>query len=275
MDEELYIRWLQFSMFGPITSVFSQPENQTSNMAWNYSDRADKLFREYAHLRMQLFPYLYSYAHKSRLQGKNMFRKFDDHNYQYMLGNEFLVAPVYEQGATSRDVDFPDGTWINYWTGEQIEGGTSLNQDAPIDRIPLFVKQGAIIPMRNYASSIEAGNNDVLTLHIYPGADSHFNLIEDDGLSNAYLEGIYAQTDIKLSEEENACSLVINPTKGSFDGMSKTRTWKLVIHTDKKVASVSVNSLDSEFTDVNGKVEVKGFSSVKSKKNEIHIHFGG
>ena len=67
-DEELYIRWLQFSMFCPITEVFSQPENPTSNLAWKYSGRADSIFRFYSHLRMQLFPYIYSSAQLSRIE---------------------------------------------------------------------------------------------------------------------------------------------------------------------------------------------------------------
>lgn len=273
MDEELYIRWLQFSMFGPITSVFSQPENQTSNMAWNYSERADRLFRQYAHLRMQMFPYLYSYAHKTRLEGKNMVRKFDDHKYQFMLGNEVLVAPVYEQGARSRAVHLPQGNWVNYWTGDIIAGGQTISAEAPIEQIPLFVRQGSIIPMRKYFSSIEAGNNDHLTLHVYPGDDSHFNLIEDDGLSNDYLNGIYAQTDINLNEEENATHISINPIKGGFEGMKKTRTWKLALHTQKEVASITVNGLEVAFEDTNGFVEVSGISAVKSRRNEIYIRY--
>jgi alpha-glucosidase (family GH31 glycosyl hydrolase) len=106
-DEELYIRWAQFSMFNPITEVFSQPENPTSNLAWMYSDRADSIFREYARRRLKLFPYIYSYALRSRLEGKHMIGKFDDHKYQYMFGDEMLLAPVYERGAIRQTVYNP------------------------------------------------------------------------------------------------------------------------------------------------------------------------
>ncbi len=106
-SEELYIRWLQFSMFCPITEVFSQPENPTSNLAWKYSARADSIFRFYSHLRMQLFPYIYSAAELRRIKGNPIIGKIPGHLYEFTLGPELLVAPVYEQGATSRKVFLP------------------------------------------------------------------------------------------------------------------------------------------------------------------------
>ena len=180
LDEELYIRWLQFSMFCPVTEVFSQPENQSSNLAWLYSQRADTIFRYYSQLRMQLFPYIYSYAHKSRLTGNNIIGKIPGQLYEFMFGNEMLVAPVYEKGATSRKVFLPEGSWINYWSGEELEGNKEHLVSAKIDQIPLFIRMGSVIPMRNYSHSIETGNNDTLTLDIYPDKVSSATLIEDD-----------------------------------------------------------------------------------------------
>ncbi|MBS1656024.1 MAG: glycoside hydrolase family 31 protein, partial [Bacteroidetes bacterium] len=176
-EEELYIRWLQFSMFCPITEVFSQPENPTSNLAWKYSARADSIFRFYAHLRMQLFPYIYSYAHVSRIKGEPMIRKIPGQLYEFMLGDELLVAPVYERGAVSRAVYLPAGKWVNYWTGKMFDGSTTQTIEAPVWQIPLFVKAGSVIPMRYYASAIEKGNNNTLSLHIYPGTSGNFDLV--------------------------------------------------------------------------------------------------
>ncbi len=95
LDEELYIRWVEFSTFNPIMEVFSQPENKTANFAFNYSERADSVFKKYSHLRMELFPYIYSYALASRIVGKNIIRPIDGYLYQFYFGEEFLVAPVY------------------------------------------------------------------------------------------------------------------------------------------------------------------------------------
>ncbi|MCG8371970.1 MAG: DUF5110 domain-containing protein, partial [Balneolales bacterium] len=269
-NEELYIRWLQFSMLSPITEVFSQPENPTSNMAYKYSDRADEIFREFSHLRMQLFPYIYSYAHKTRLEGENMMKLFDGRLYQYGFGNELLVAPIYEEGATSRNVFLPEGTWYNYWDGTSIEGNQEIEADAPIHRIPVFAKAGSIIPMREYAPSIETGTNEVLSLHVYPGTNGSFTLIEDDGTSNDYLEGKYATTDILLTDNESSLELAINPRVGSYNGMFSSRTWEIVIHSPfSNSLTVNVNGEPQEFSIENGTLLIDAFTN--DLKEEINL----
>jgi alpha-glucosidase (family GH31 glycosyl hydrolase) len=271
-NEELYIRWLQFSMMGPITEVFSQPENPTANMAWLYSERADTIFRFYAHLRMELFPYLYSYAHHSRLTGENMIRKIPGQLYEFMLGNELLVAPVYEKGAITRKVGLPEGKWINYWTGELLQGGMAHVVAAPIQQIPLFIRQGSIIPMRRYASSIEKGNNDTLYLNIYPGTDATFSLIEDDGTSNDYLQGIYASTHIESKTNGSKLKISIEPVLGDFKGMKDSRTWILHIHDMSQASSVSAKDIQilKNYND-STKVLTIDFSSSKGKSVLIEI----
>jgi len=247
-EEELYIRWLQFSMFNPITEIFSQPENPTANMAWLYSDRADTIFRFYSHLRLQLFPYLYSYAHLTRLKGENMIRKIPGQLYEFMLGNELLVAPVYEKGATSRKVFLPEGNWINYWTGGQISGNAEMKVLTPIDQIPLFVRAGSIIPMREYASSIEKGNNETIILHIYPGDNGRFQLIEDDGTSNDYLKGIYGSTIIELKNSFDKIIVKISPLEGSYNGMAISRKWILNIHCNETPKKIRMNQQKLKFS---------------------------
>ena len=242
LDEELYIRWLEFSMFCPVTEVFSQPENPTSNLAWKYSERADTIFRFYAHLRIQLFPYLYAAAYQSRLEGINMIRKIPGQLYEYMLGDELLIAPVHEKGATSETVYLPEGIWINYRTGEKYSGETNQLVSSPIDQIPVFIRQGSIIPMRNYASSIEKGNNDTLSLHIYTGENVTYTLFEDDGTSNDYLRGIYASTKIEFLQSDLKLTIVINPVEGTYNGMNDYRNWKLIIHQIDNPSQIFVNN---------------------------------
>lgn len=273
-DEELYIRWMQFSMFNPITEVFSQPENPTANLAWNYSKRADTLFRNYAHWRMQLFPYIYSYALRSRIEGKHMLGKFPQHIYQYTYGDEMLLAPVYEKNAVTQNVYLPDGKWVNYWTGEIKNGNLTYTVEAPVEQIPLFIKRGAIIPMRNYYSSIEKGNNNVLTLHVYPGADGVFNLLEDDGISNDYLKGIYASTRLKQINKSGKLILQIDPVEGTYAGMKQTRKWFINIHSGKKPSQVKVNNLVAKFK-YNPKDRTILFETGElpvNKKNRLEIY---
>jgi alpha-glucosidase (family GH31 glycosyl hydrolase) len=247
-EEELYIRWLQFSMLNPITEVFSQPENPTANLAWMYSEKADSIFRKYAHWRMELFPYIYSYAHRTRIEGKNMMGQIPGHIYQYLFGNEMLVAPVYEKGATIRKLFLPEGNWINYWTGEQLKGNKEIVVAAPLEQIPVLIKQGSIIPRRAYASSIEKGSNETLTLEVFGGANGKFTLIEDDGTSNDYLKGIYASTKIDFSSGSKEEKLRIHAVEGRYKDMLSERKWNLELHSERKPSKVSVNNTSVKFS---------------------------
>lgn len=254
VDEELFIRWMQFSIFNPVVELFSQPENPTANLPYLYSERADRLFKNYAHLRMELFPYIYSYAHQTRWEGRLMMRKIPGQVYEYMFGDEFFVAPVYEEGATEREFMLPEGEWIDYWTGEQLQGGQKHTVAAPIEQIPLLVRKGAVIPMRKYARSIEAGNNDELTLHVYPGANSRFTLIEDDGISNDYLKGIYARTIIESRLEGNKQTITIKPVSGSYNGMRQERSIRVCVHGAAQEGGIKCNGRALEVALQDGKV---------------------
>lgn len=228
-EEQLYIRWMEFAFFCPMVEVFSIESNVTQNFAFNYSPLSDRLFHDYSHLRMELFPYIYSSAYQVRQDGKLMVRCTEDSVYDYHFGDEFLVAPVYVKDAVTREVSFPDGTWVDYWTGECHEGGSKAVVDAPLERIPLFVKAGSIVPARAYAPSVEAGSNDSLTLHLYPGADGSFTLYEDDGTA-AYLGGEFSSTLICLKDEGDRLVVDIAPRKGSYKGEPSRRKVSFEVH---------------------------------------------
>ena len=275
-DEELYIRWLQFSMFNPVTEVFSQPENPTSNLAWMYSNRADSIFREYAQWRLKLFPYIYSYALRSRLEGKRILGKFADHKFQYLFGDEMLLAPVYEKGSINQTVYLPEGNWVNYWTGETLSGKNTCLVNAPIQHVPLFIKQGAIIPMRNYASSVEKGNNKTIILEIYAGADGSFTLYEDDGTSNEYLSGKYSLTHIEWTEtNETSKVLNISPVAGEYKGMPQKRQWIINLHLIREPLWVMINGKKCDFRYNNKKkiISVEVPSSPCESKLDIKFRF--
>ena len=242
VDEELYIRWMQFSMFTPIVEVFSQPENPTSNLAYMYSSRADSLFIRYSHLRMKLFPYIYSYAHQTRLKGVNLIRKIPNSVYEYFFGNELFIAPIYEQGAVKRNFILPEGKWFDFWNDEIYDGNKYYQINSPIDIIPVFVRAGAIIPMRKYSRSIEQGTNDTLIIHIYSGSNSQFELIEDDGISNEYLDGKIAMTKFETCYRGSDLILNIRPVIGNYNGMKIKRTISINVHGNERIGSVSFNN---------------------------------
>ena len=144
-------------------------------------------------------PYIYSLGYSTYQSGapymRALFMDFPDDaeaarlTDEYMFGPAFLVAPVTEQGATSRKVYLPAGTdWYNYWTSERLQGGQTISVDAPIDTLPLFVRAGSIIPLG--VPVLSTSEPQVLAkLRIYPGADGKFTLYQDDGKTYAYEKG--------------------------------------------------------------------------------------
>jgi alpha-glucosidase/alpha-D-xyloside xylohydrolase len=115
---------------------------------------------------------------------------------EYMYGPAFLVAPVTEQGATHRTVYLPAGCdWYNYWTNQRLHGGQTIEADAPIDTLPLFVKAGSIVP---FGSEIESTQQTqkIASVRVYPGANGSFTLFQDDGKTYAYEKGAGSVTNL-------------------------------------------------------------------------------
>ncbi len=150
--KELFIRWTQFGAFSPLMMV-----HMTSNLGpWDFDEETLNIYRRFAKLHTSLFPYIYESAHESQRTGMPIVRAMalafpDDpqaamHQFQYMFGPDLLVAPMY-LGGTYRTVYLPKGEWTDYWTGRSYQGGETVEVHAPLDRMPLFVRSGAMIPM--------------------------------------------------------------------------------------------------------------------------------
>ncbi len=138
----------------------------------------------------------------------------------------------------------PGHWWIDYWTGESYAGGQEVTVPAPLEHLPLLVRAGAIIPMRDYAPSVLRGNNATLTLDVYPeGATeaSQFTLYEDDGTSNDYLTTGYAATQITCQPGPESVKFQIAAIQGDYRGRLKQRQWKLEMHLSSKPGAVSLN----------------------------------
>jgi len=151
-------------------------------------------------------PYIYSLGYQTWLTGAPFMRALpldfpNDPNVadlrdEYMFGPAFLVAPVTEQGATSRKVYLPAGSdWYNYWTNEKVKGGQTITVSAPIDTIPLFVRAGSIIPIGSVVESTHQ-KQAIAQVRVYPGADARFTLFSDDGTTYAYEKGAGSVTHL-------------------------------------------------------------------------------
>jgi alpha-D-xyloside xylohydrolase len=193
---ELYTRWFQYAAFLPI---FRAHGSRVANEVWSYGKQAEPILEKYLRLRYQLMPYIYSLGYKTWQTGAPFMRalpldfpndpKVADLRDEYMFGPAFLVAPVTEQGATSRQVYLPAGTdWYNYWTNERVKGGQTITVAAPIDTIPLFVRAGSIVPLGAPVESTHEAQA-IARIRVYPGADGSFTLFSDDGKTYAYEQG--------------------------------------------------------------------------------------
>src|ERR1035438_798834 len=144
-----------------------------------------------------------------------------------MFGPAVLVRPVYTQGAMSRTVHLPPATWYDFWTGEKQEGGKRIEADAPLAKLPLFVRAGSIVPMGPAMEWTTEKPADPIELRIYPGADGDFTIYEDENDSYRYEKGAYAT--IALHWDDGAKTLTLGAREGSFPGMLAERTFRVVL----------------------------------------------
>jgi alpha-D-xyloside xylohydrolase len=204
---ELYTRWFEYATFLPI---FRAHGSRKFNEVWSYGKAAEPILEKYLKLRYQLMPYIYSLAYETHETGAPFMRalfmdfandpKVLDLGDEYMFGPAFLVAPVTEQGATSRMVYLPAGTdWYNYWTSQRIHGGQTISVEAPIDTLPLFVRAGSIIPLGEPIESTKQ-TQKIAKIRIYTGADGDSILYQDDGMTYAYEKGKRSVTHLDWNE---------------------------------------------------------------------------
>ena len=168
---------------------------QTNTEPWNYSPEMVEQEKSLIDFRYQLMPYIYSQAANVTFSGGTLMRPLVmdfandphalDQKYEYMFGPAFLVAPVLDAGVTQAHVYAPQskGGWFDWWSGKQIAPGTEAVLDAPLGKIPLLVRAGSIIPFGPVQQYVKQKPDLPLELRIYPGADGHFALYNDDGLT--------------------------------------------------------------------------------------------
>ncbi|MCI0710898.1 MAG: alpha-glucosidase [Chloroflexi bacterium] len=193
---ELFVRWIQCGVFHPRFTIHSYNTDGTINEPWMYPEVLP-IVRKWMQFRYRLLPYLYTLFHEAAEHGTPLIRPLvydfphdantHELSFQFMLGEQLLVAPVYEDGARQWSVYLPDGAnWYDFYTGEVFRGGQTVNAAAPLDRIPLFAREGAIIPMgkpMRHVGVVPDDLREVLVFSHHDGAVSHFTLIEDDGLT--------------------------------------------------------------------------------------------
>lgn len=206
---ELFARWMQVGMLYPLMRGHSALTTDRHE-PWVFGDRVERICREYIELRYQLLPYLYSLFWEAAQTGAPILRPLlyhyphDPRTYalhdQVLLGAWLMAAPVYRPGVECRAVYLPEGVWYDWWTHTRYEGGTHILASAPLERMPLYVKAGAIIPMQPVMQFVDQHAIAQLTLKVAPGT-GQFTLYEDDGQSFAYQQGDWLTTTYGVRQD--------------------------------------------------------------------------
>jgi alpha-glucosidase/alpha-D-xyloside xylohydrolase len=237
---ELYVRWFQFGAFCPLFR--SHGRNWTLRLPWgwntgdsgpmeinNYNGSAlpdanelhntqvEPICRKYLELRYRMLPYLYSAVRECTMTGLPVMRSLWLHypsdpaavarGDEYLWGRDILVAPVTEQGATSRRIYLPRGLWYDFWSNERHDGGREISRDVDLETMPLYVRAGAILPFGPVKQYTSEQVDAPLTLSIYPGADGSFLLYEDDGSSFNYRKGEWMGVEMTWNDRQRLLHL--------------------------------------------------------------------
>lgn len=220
----LYERWMQFSVFSPITRAHKaggRPE------PYQFGPAVEQSTLHYLKLRYRLLPYIYSYAWEASRTGLPLVRplalEFQNDapslatpGDQYLFGSELLVAPALYEGQTNRSVYFPPGRWFDWDTGVEYPGGRPWVVAAPQNRIPVAVRAGAIIPLAPDMKNSAGKPWDPLTLEIWPAGTSRFTLYHDDGNTFGYRRGEFTVTQIASDESAREVVLTIDESNKKF-----------------------------------------------------------
>ncbi len=214
---ELYARWLQAAALTPLFRTHAEIHAKDRE-PWSYGVRFERINRATIELRYRLLPYIYTLFAQNETNGRPVLRplwfdyptdartlQLDD---EFLLGHDLLVAPVVKGGATRRRVYFPNGdAWLDWRDGQRYEGGTSADVSAPIERLPLFLRAGAIIPSQPVIQHTGQTMSTPLTLIVALGADGIGSVYQDAGEGYAYRQGDSRTTRLELHVNELALQI--------------------------------------------------------------------
>ena len=247
---ELQARWNEFGCFVPLYRAHGQwPTREVWNIA-PADHPAYKSIVYYDKLRYRLMPYLYSMAGMVHFKDYTMMRGLvmdfngDDKIYdikdQWMFGSALMACPVGEYQKYSRKVYLPKQKgWYDFYTGKFYAGGQTIVAEAPYEKIPVFVPEGAILPIGPEMEWSDQKKPELIDLYIYAGKDGSYTLYEDEGTNYNYEKGKYATIDFQYNDAQK--TLTVGARKGSFDGMLQKRRFNVVLVQAQRNQGVSLD----------------------------------
>jgi alpha-glucosidase (family GH31 glycosyl hydrolase) len=251
LPDDLYARWVQFGAFQPILRLHS---DHGDRLPWEYGPAAEASAERAMRLHEALVPYSYTAAREAYDSGLPMVRglylDYPDapdayqFNHEYMYGDEMLVAPVTSPGTVAATkMWFPPGTWVDYFTGAEYHGPGVQTIPEPLDRMPVYVKAGGIVPEQPYMKHVGAQPDAPTILRVYSGADGSYRLYDDAGDGLGYQHGQYAWTPITHTQNGNGQQVIrIGAAQATYPGQPATRGFDVQAIDTSQPAQVHVNN---------------------------------
>ncbi|RXI98322.1 DUF4968 domain-containing protein [Anaerobacillus alkaliphilus] len=246
---ELLIRWTQFGTFTPYFRNHSAI-NTLRQEPWSFGEDVEGLVKKYIEQRYVWLPHLYTLFREANQTGVPVMRPLvleyptDENTFnlsnQFMIGDNVIVAPIMTPTTSHRVVYLPEGNWINYWTEESLVGNKHHLVEAPIDILPIFIKEGTIIPHGSVKQST-ATPEDEITYHVYLGEKSNasYRLYEDDGATFGYESGVTFEQEVTCEKDDKTITISVKESNGSYDPTWSKETF--VIHHCDASVEVEIN----------------------------------
>jgi alpha-glucosidase len=289
------VRDLQWKCFTPVLMIISGWSKQTNLMKqpWIFGEPYTSINRRYLKLKMRLTPYMYTLTREAYDTGvpavRAMVLEFPDDpatwskrtQYQFMTGPSLLVAPVYEDTIVRNDIYLPAGKWIDYWDGTEYFGPSVVNAyAAPLEKLPLFVKAGAILPMYPEMLHDRDKPKDPVTIDVYPFGKSSFSLYEDDGVTQEYRKEATARTLIEVEAPKSLDTLNaqvtvrVGPARGKYRDMPASRSYVVDVHVPARPAGVTLGDRALQSFEKRAEYDAAPegwFFDVRDRRGVLHI----
>ncbi|WP_319590202.1 glycoside hydrolase family 31 protein [uncultured Draconibacterium sp.] len=249
---ELYVRWLQFGAFNPLSRIHHEGNNAVE--PWLFGEEAERIAKKTIELKYRLFPYIYTYAREAHDTGLPLMRALvleypDDPEVvnlssEFLFGEEMLVAPVLEEGAAFRKVYLPEGKWIDFnHPKNTFDGKQWIDYPVELETIPIFVRKGAIVPQMPVMQFIGEQFDYPLLIEVFPAdinKKAAFQVYEDDGETNNYKSDLYVQRKIQCLTKRSG--IEIGYKEDILNGFkAQNRNLVYQVHMDKKPSSVQLS----------------------------------
>lgn len=278
-DAELYTRWLQYGVFQPVYRPHAQDHIAPEPI---YHDvKTQDIVRDYIKLRYRLLPYNYSLSLQNSMTGLPMMRplfvKFPsasiDRTDAYMWGDSFLVAPVVEQGQTKKNVLLPEGIWFDFWTQEQHTGGKVVTKETPLERIPVFVKAGAFVPMIAPVQNTAEYNSGSLDVSYYfddSVTESEYIMFDDDGKSPNTIQSQQYQSFIFKAQIKSKELEILLDVQGHYPTAPSQRDITYTIYNIQSLPNmIKIDGVEYEVFET-GNDKPKTVSGLIDQQNAIY-----